>query len=91
MVEAKGECLQRWLECDNGRGVEMVEAKEKTRTLSLTPLQSWSLDPLETPEPPQTETVTKTVFTILVYYLSGLHLEIDPRGGEMSIYKKEGG
>ena len=25
------------------------------------------IDPLETPEPPQTETVTKTVFTISVY------------------------
>ena len=23
--------------------------------------------------------------------VSGLHLEIDPRGGEMSIYEKEGG
>ena len=44
-------------ECDNGRGVEMVEAKERTNILSPNPLQSQSLDPLETPEPPQTATM----------------------------------
>ena len=26
-----------------------------------------------------------------MYTIAGLHLEIDPRGGEMSIYEKEGG
>ena len=45
----------------------MVEAKERTHILSPNPLQSWSLDPLETPEPPQTETVTKTTLIISVY------------------------
>ena len=28
---------------------------------------------------------------VRVVELAGLHLEIDPRGGEMSIYKKEEG
>ena len=43
------------------------QRKLRTHILSPNPLQSWSLDPLETPEPPQTETVTKTVFIISVY------------------------
>ena len=31
------------------------------------------------------------LFVVVYKHVTGLHLEIDPRGGEMSIYEKEGG
>ena len=40
---------------------------------------------------PELFTVECAVECVWCNTVAGLHLEIDPRGGEMSIYEKEGG